>query len=114
MFQSNIAFIDFQNGSGIRYLTQFGQAVYPIENFSLFYTFQGLTSDERFYIAAILPTSNPVLPDPDTIEMDQAFYDAFEQYINDIEFLLDAQTPESFSPSLMVLDQLIESLSIEK
>ena len=114
MFQSNIAYIDFQNGSGIRYLTQFGQDVYPINNYSLFYTFQGLTSDERFYIAAIFPVSNPALPDPDTIEMDQAFYDTFEQYINGIEFLLDAQTPESFSPSLIVLDQLIESMRIDR
>ena len=113
MFQSNIAYLDFQNGSGIRYLTQFGQAAYPINNYSLFYTFQGLTSDERFYIAAILPVSNPVLPDPETIEMDQAFYDAFPEYINDIELLLNEQTPESFLPNLVALDQLIQSLRID-
>ncbi len=114
IFHSNITYLDFQNGSGVRYLTQYGQDVYPINNYSLFYTFQGLTSDERYYIAAIFPVSNPVLPDPESIQMDQAFYDTFLQYIEETKFLLNTQSPENFSPSLIVLDQLIESLKIER
>lgn len=113
-FHAHFAFLDFQNGSGIRYLTQYGQAIYPINNYSLFYTFQGLTSDERFYLAAIFPVSSPVLPDPETIEMDQQFYDAFLQYIEETKTLLEAQPLDTFTPNLNTLDQLIEGLRIDR
>ena len=114
VFHANFAFLDFQNGSGIRYLTQYGQDVYPINNYSLFYTFQGLTSDERFYIAAIFPVSTPVLPDPETMELDQQFYDTYLQYIEETKFLLETQPLDTFSPNLNTLDLLIESLRIER
>lgn len=114
VFHSNFAYLDFQNGSGIRYLTQYGQDVYPINNYSLFYTFQGLTSDERFYIAAIFPVSTPALPDPETMELDQEFYDTYLQYIEETKFLLETQPLDTFTPSLMDLDLLIESLRIER
>lgn len=114
VFHSNFAYLDFQNGSGIRYLTQYGQDVYPINNYSLFYTFQGLTSDERFYIAAIFPVSTPALPDPETMELDQQFYDTYLEYIEETKFLLETQPLDTFTPNLNTLDLLIESLRIEK
>ncbi len=113
VFHSNFAYLDFQNGTGIRYLTQYAQGVYPINNYSLFYTFQGLTSDERFYIAAIFPVSTPALPDPETMELDQQFYDTYLQYIEETIFLLETQPLDTFTPSLIDLDLLIESLRIE-
>ncbi|MDH5506537.1 MAG: hypothetical protein OEZ02_04890, partial [Anaerolineae bacterium] len=61
LIQTNLGYVDFPGGSGVRYLTQHGQAYWPINNHDLFYTFQGLTSDGQYYIAAILPVSNPVL-----------------------------------------------------
>ncbi len=114
VFHSNFAYLDFQNGSGIRYLTQYGQDVYPINNYSLFYTFQGLTSDERFYIAAIFPVSTPALPDPETMELDQQFYDTYLEYIEETKFLLETQPFDTFTPNLNTLDLLIESLRIER
>ena len=113
MLQSNIQYLDFQNGSGVRFLTQYGQAAYPVHSGALFYTFQGLTADERFYVAAILPTGNPALPDPASINMDQAFYDNFQQYIQDSEAQLNALPAESFIPNLNTLDRLIQSIVIE-
>ncbi len=114
VFHSNFAYLDFQNGSGIRYLNQYAQTIYPINNYSLFYTFQGLTSDERFYIAAIFPVSTPALPDPETMDLNQEFYDTYLQYIEDTRFLLESQPLDTFTPSLSTLDLLIESLRIEK
>jgi hypothetical protein len=48
IFHSNEQVIQFQSGTGIRFLTQYAQAPYPVNNNSLFYTFQGLTSDGTF------------------------------------------------------------------
>lgn len=69
VFHSNERPFAFQNGTGIRFLTQYAQAPYPVNNFSLFYTFQGLTNDGKYYVAAILPINAAFLsPDgnPDT------------------------------------------------
>lgn len=45
------------DGGGIRYLTQFGQAAGLITNPELFYTFQGLTDDGAYYVAAVFPVA---------------------------------------------------------
>ena len=68
-FHSNEQPLTFQNGTGIRFLTQYGQAPYPVNNNSLFYTFQGLTNDGAYYVAAILPINAAFLSadgNPDT------------------------------------------------
>lgn len=118
MFHSNEQYVDFQNGSGIRYLTQYGQAIYPINSTSLFYTFQGLTSDGRFYISAILPVNHAEIDDTgDNIDPNwEAYYDqdVWEAYITEQVTWLNSQTPESFTPSLAALDQMISSLLINR
>jgi len=39
VMSSQVKYLDFINGSGVRYLTQYGQGIYPIDNQMLFYTF---------------------------------------------------------------------------
>jgi hypothetical protein len=104
------------NGSGIRYLTQSAQNVAVIDNYDLFYTYQGLTSDGKYVITAILPVSNPILPhNGDTYpngESYQQFSDNFTTYITDTRAQLDAQPPTSYSPGLDLLDVLVESIQV--
>jgi hypothetical protein len=114
MLQAGISYLTFQNGNGVRYLTQYGQALYPINNTGLFYTFQGLTSDNRYYIAAVLPASNPILPDPNTITQDDNFYNNFENYVQGIEGQLGAQPPASYTPDLALLDALVRSFQVSR
>lgn len=113
LFRSNARFLEFQNGAGIRYLAQYGQAANPINSRELFYTFQGLTHDGRFYISAILPVAHPSLPDPETVVLDDAFYNGYPVYLLDMAAKLGAQPDDSFSPALSLLDALIQSLFIE-
>ena len=116
LFRSRISYVDFQNGSGIRFLTQFGQAAWPINNQDMFYTYQGLTEDGAYYVSAILPAANPILfangddaiPDDDQI----AFSENFMTYIDDIRGQLNGQAPESFTPNLIFLDEMIGSLRV--
>jgi hypothetical protein len=112
IMQAHMRYIDFQNGSGVRYLAQYGQAAWPINNKDIFYTFQGLTHDGQTYISAIFPVSNPILPEAESVVVDDAFYNNFESYVQDIETQLDAQPDSSFTPSLSLLDQLIHTLVI--
>ncbi|HEX9387675.1 MAG TPA: hypothetical protein VF918_15235, partial [Anaerolineales bacterium] len=53
--------ISFQNGQGVRFLTEYAQYAASANNHDLFYHFQGLTRDGAYYIIAILPITVPVL-----------------------------------------------------
>jgi hypothetical protein len=109
-------YLDFNGGSGMRYLTQMAQAYYPINNRDLFYAFQGLTDDGQWYVAAVLPVAHPSLP-ADAGEYtsgDQtAFTDDFETYAAEIAAQLEAEAPGSFTPDLSLLDAMMTSLRIE-
>ena len=113
LLHTQVAFLDFQNGEGVRYLTEYAQYYAPINNTDLFYTFQGLTDDGQFYVSAIFPVSHPSLP-ADGTEIPggdfEAFANNYETYINDIALELDGYNPASFTPDLSLLDGLITSL----
>lgn len=123
VFASRIERISFQNGQGVRFLTEYAQYYAPVNNEDLFYHFQGLTSDGAYYIIAILPVSAPLLaetndpaaavppggvfyPDPTDVDVD------WEGYYNAVTALLENTAQEAFAPTLDQLDLLIESILI--
>ncbi len=110
LFHSNLRYLPFKNGSGLRYLTQFAQDVLPINNYDLFYTYQGITADQRWYVAAVLPVNHPALPNR-IEDADWEISDP-ESYYAQIEAQLSAEADESFIPPLSLLDALIASLRI--
>jgi hypothetical protein len=112
MVRAKPSYLDFQNGSGIRFLTQYGQAYWLVNNHDMFYTFQGLTSDGACYISAIFPASNPALPDegappPGQTEAEiLAYYDVIVPQLN-------AMDDASFVPSFLTLDAMIVSMEVQ-
>ena len=116
MFSANVEYIDFQNGSGLRYLTMFGQAIYPIDNMNLFYTFQGITDDGRYYISAILPVIHGGLPNDGASLLDdyEGFIENWDNYLAETLTFLEEQTPQSFLPNLEVLDAMMSSFVINR
>jgi hypothetical protein len=64
VFASNVQPISFQNGSGIRFVTEYAQGFVSINNQDLFYHFQGFTDDGNYYMVAVLPVTSPVLASP--------------------------------------------------
>ncbi len=115
MFHSNMAYLSFKNGSGVRFLTMYGQAYYPVNNNSLFYSFQGLTNDGAYYIAAVLPVTHPDLPGNEN-EIPGGNFDAFvaniATYMTETAAHLEAQSPNTFTPDLTLLDAMFESIAI--
>lgn len=114
VMHAGVEYLDFQNGTGIRYLTQYNQAVSFLNNEQLCYTFQGLTQDEKYYIAAVLPVRHPDLlpgindtPDgaSDWTDVDNIF-----QNMREMVQILDEAEPSSFTPDLTKLDVMIRSI----
>ncbi|MBI5352685.1 MAG: hypothetical protein HZB50_08630 [Chloroflexi bacterium] len=124
MFAAQTQRINFASGSGVRMVTQYGQAVGSVTNNGVFYHFQGLTGDGKYYVVVVLPVGSPLLvsgegenepvpaggvPFPGYTTLDPKDYEAYFQAVTDV---LNASSPESFQPSLSQLDELIQSITI--
>ena len=118
---AQIKLVSFASGSGVRTLTQYAQYAAPINNRELFYHFQGLTSDGRYYVIAILPINASILPEDEKIEAqvpeggvpvpaDGGPNDVY--YFSVIENL-NSVAPDDFTPSLNMLDALIQSILVK-
>ncbi|MBN2678584.1 MAG: hypothetical protein JXR32_11045 [Anaerolineaceae bacterium] len=108
------AFINFQNGKGIRYLTEYAQYAAPLNNYDLFYTFQGITDDGKYYISAILPVTHPSLPADSNVgdAIQNQLYSDFDGYKREAVAALEAQPLDSFTPDLNQLDAMIQSFKV--
>lgn len=113
VFQAQLRYLNFEGGSGIRYLTQYDQAPLPIQNRSIFYAFQGLTDDGRYAVSAILPVSTELLPEDGQVDDPDAFAAGFEAYVAETAEALDDQAEADFTPDLAALDRMLESLQVE-
>ncbi len=124
VFAAQEKVIQFSGGSGVRTVTQYAQDVSPINNGGLFYHFEGLTSDGKFYIVAILPTNLPFLAADNNpassvpaggipFPSNNAPASSFEDYFKNIANLINGSTAEQFEPSLSTLDALVKSISTQ-
>ncbi len=121
LLAARIQLLNFQNGSGVRELTQYDQYPAPINNHELFYHFEGLTSDNQYYIIAVLPVTAPMLPEdekpespvpaggvpiPDGIGPNNTYYFLVTEKLN-------SQAPDTFTPSITMLDALMQSILVK-
>jgi hypothetical protein len=123
VFASNIQLMSFQNGQGVRFLTEYAQYPASANNQDLFYHFQGVTRDGNYYIVAILPISNPMLaatsdagaplPSGGVPYPFMADPNADMQlYYQSVVEVLNATPSKDFTPMIEQLDQLIQSIQI--
>jgi hypothetical protein len=125
IFGAEAKIITFKNGSGVRVLAEYAQNYAPINKHDLFYHFEGLTSDGKYYIVATLPVNVVFLPansDPNSpvppggisfpgyTTIDGTVYG---DYIQAVTNMLNAARPDAFTPSVETLDALIQSLSVQ-
>jgi len=124
VFHVNMQYLNFQNGAGVRFLTEYAQYSAPYNNHDLFYAFQGLTSDGKYWVSAMFPINHPILPPTyDSTEvpaggipipqMSSATYvEDMNAYQADMKALIESQPADSFTPAMDCLDRYFTSLSI--
>lgn len=117
---ANIKLLNFQNGTGVRELTQYDQYPAPVNNHEFFYHFEGLTNDNKYYVVAVLPMTAPILAEDEKAE---ATVPAGGVAIpsdtgpNDVYYIsvtqkLNALSPDEYTPSLNTVDALIQSIVV--
>lgn len=114
MLHAQVKFFDFSGGSGVRYLTQFAQALVPINNNELLYTFQGLTGDGKYYVSAVLPVRLFGLPANAMVDdsLPDEFFDNYELYINETVQMLNQKDEDAYQLDLSKLDAMIASIEV--
>jgi hypothetical protein len=104
LMHTQVAYLDFEGGAGVRYLTQYAtDSSQPLTNQELLYTFQGITADGEYYIAALFPVNHSDLPAASAGAGEQA--NIVEQ--------LNSAGPDAFTPHLTMLDTLMRSIIIQ-
>ena len=107
-------YMQFQSGSGIRYLTIMEEANEPFRSDSVWYTFQGLTSDNKFYIAAVFPLAADMFASELGDDYSQtAFESRRGEYLLLSKAALNLAPRAAFTPRLSRLDALVESIQID-
>jgi hypothetical protein len=115
MLRAQVEYLEFSQGSGVRFVTQYAQETRHVNNQEVFYTFQGLSDDGRYYVAAYFPITSSVLPasncaKPDCSDAPQRPEDTD---VIGAALALDACSPADFAPDLFVLDAVIRSIKID-
>lgn len=89
--------LDFEKGTGVRFVTTFDETVSAISgNSNLYYSFQGISSDGKYYISAVFPLRSSVLNGRSASEIDW-----------------NSVSAADLQPSLDELDYYIRSIVIE-
>ncbi|MEM7344063.1 MAG: WG repeat-containing protein, partial [Chloroflexota bacterium] len=90
---SQLDYLDFQNGSGLRFVAHYGVGLDPVTNENLVYVFQGLTSDSKHAITFIYPLSTNALPDQyeDTLAYEDydAFVETYDDYLAEVSAVFE-------------------------
>lgn len=115
VMHSQVQYLDFKSGKGVRFLTEFDQGMMPINNYELIYTYQGLTGDGKYYVAAVLPVNHPSLPSDGKVTGNEPpeFTSDFLTYLANVVANLNPQAANTFTPALTQLDAMMSSLEIK-
>jgi hypothetical protein len=89
-----------------------------LSNRTIFYTFQGLTDDGKYWVTVTHPISHPVLPDnadfstlPEGYTF-ETWFQNFDAYVKNMVSTLEPLKPDSFYPTITMLDNLVSSIAI--
>jgi hypothetical protein len=117
VLKSRVKLLPFKGGKGFAFITAYAQDNAPVANDALFYTFQGLTDDGRYWVAFYYPVNASVLSKTvqDSPEMKdyEAFDTHFAAYVKKTARALE--DPKTvYTPDLGKLDALVRSIEIRR
>lgn len=102
-FVTQVSYISFVNGTGVRFLTAYTEDETELEYIS--YDFQAITDDGRYYIDGTFPVYS------DDLDLNLTG-DDYAAYIAGVVEQLNALEPDAFAPSLTDLDESLATLEV--
>lgn len=112
VIRARAQYMDTSALQGISYVTVYRQDVSPFIASEFYYTFQGLSADGLFYVAAMFPLTIEGFPVDYPTDFDyEAFIARLNEYFAESIAQINAAPAESFSPRLEQLDAVIQSFT---
>jgi hypothetical protein len=113
VLRGQVEYLDTPSLQGIRYVTVLRLDVSPFTGSEFIYTFQGISTDGSTYVSAVFPLNTSLFPAEIPSDLDQAtFEEQYPSYLEENAATLNSATPDDFTPSLTMLDALIQSFNI--
>lgn len=114
LFHTRPHYLEFENGRGLRFVTEYAPEHKPISGEGMFYAFQGLTSDGDFYVTAFFPVTAETMPGGGEQGSSAVLEngEAWQAYRETMALSLSEMAPDAFAPDLTQLDALIASLRV--
>lgn len=124
VFKAQVRFMNFKSGSGVRWLTELAQYSAAVNNRDLFYSFQGLTRDGKYWVSVMLPVNASYLQETwDSTEVppgglahpaagSPGMEAELEEYYSLMLILLNNTPDAGFTPAIDCLDGLMASITI--
>ncbi len=98
LFRAQVRFINFKGGRGVRFITRYATDVSPTTANNIFYTFQGMTDDEKYWVSVFYPIRAPGLKETTNDKLSKA--------------LIERLKTSQFHPALDRLDRMVGSIAL--
>lgn len=116
VFRVKPQYYNFQNGTGIGFVSYYAQDVSPVTANQIFYTYQGLTNDGKYYVAAFYPLTTALLPQKADAAFGGQSYDEwaknYETYLAKLVQDLNGLNDAAYSPDLVLIQELAKSINV--
>ncbi len=116
VFQVKPQYYDFQNGTGIGFITHYAQDVSPVMANQPFYTFQGLTNDGKYYVAVFYPVTTALLPTDPEAALGGKNYDEwaknYETYLKNLVSAMNGLNDAAYAPDLVLINDMVKSIRV--
>lgn len=99
VFHSHVKHLLFKQGKGIAYITCYAQDDATINNGDFFYTYQGITDDQKYYVSLCIPVKAKGFPKDCPSKKAKT--------------ILNGLPSSSFTPDLDQIDALVQSISVK-
>jgi hypothetical protein len=104
-------YVDAPGVSGVAYLTGYAQDLFPFTSDSIWYTFQGLSTDGEWYVALLAMLDTDLLPEQVNDRQVQRATRDWDAYLARTVRKLEGAEPQAFTPALSAVDGLARSLT---
>jgi heat shock protein HslJ len=114
---AQVAYLDFGSGTGVRFVGRVTQSLNPVCGDRLTYYYQGLSSDNRYYVSVRYPitsTATPSCVDGIPQETLDQVNNNNAAYMAEATAALNAAAPSDFTPDLATLDAMAQSITINE
>lgn len=118
-FFAHVKYLNAKNANLVRFIAEYQIEPDVLSNDRLIYAAQGLTTDGKYYVSISMPVKASFLPEKSDLpkwskDKIEKFNADYEKYTAAQKAKLEKLADTGYSPSLVELDKLVQSITVKK